>query len=63
LVSLSRDEAKHKAKIKGAKILSSISKNTDYVIIGENAGSKASAAKKLRLNILNEKEFLNKINE
>ena len=63
LVSLSRDEAKHKAKTKGAKILSSISKNTDYVIIGENAGSKASAAKKLRLNILNEKEFLNKINE
>ena len=54
--------AKYKAKVIGAKILSSVSKNTDYVVIGEKAGSKAQKAKDLGLNILTEDEFLNKIN-
>ncbi len=62
LKKLSRDEAKYKAKVIGAKILSSVSKNTDYVVIGEKAGSKAQKAKDLGLNILTEDEFLNKIN-
>ncbi len=62
LNSISRDEAKYKAKEVGAKILSTVSKNTDYVIIGEKAGSKAKKAKELNLNILSEEEFLKKIN-
>ena len=62
LNSISRDEAKHKAKEVGAKILSAVSKNTDYVIIGEKAGSKAKKAIELNLNILSEEEFLEKIN-
>ena len=62
LSSLSREEAKYLAKINGAKILSSISKNTDYVIIGLNAGSKARKAKELNIKIITEKEFLIKIN-
>ena len=62
LNSVSRDEAKHIAKSVGAKILSTISNNTDYVIVGENPGSKAKKAKELNLNIITEDEFLKKIN-
>ena len=62
LSELSRDEAKYLAKTKGAKILSSISKKTDFLIAGENAGSKIDKATKLGIKILNEKDFLEKIN-
>ena len=62
LNSVSRDEAKHMAKEVGAKILSSVSNNTDYIIIGEKAGSKAKKAKELNIKIFTEKEFLKKIN-
>ena len=63
LTKMSRDEAKHLAQEKGAKISSSISKNTDYLIIGEKPGSKAKKAKELNIKILNEKEWLVKINQ
>ena len=62
LTTVSRDEAKHIAKKVNARILSSVSKNTDYVIIGEKAGSKAKKAKELNIKIFTEKEFLKKIN-
>ena len=61
LNTLSRDEAKHLSKSVGAKILSSVSKNTDYLIIGEKAGSKKEKAKKLKVKILTENEFVKKI--
>ena len=63
LTSLSRDEAKYLAKTNGAKILSTVSNNTDYLIIGEKAGSKLDKAKILGIKILKEKEFLKKINQ
>ncbi len=63
LISLSRDEAKYLAKTKGAKIMSTISKNTDYLIIGDKAGSKAEKAKKLNIKIINEQDFISKINQ
>lgn len=63
LKTISRDEAKYMAKEVGAKILSSVSKNTDYAIIGEKAGSKAKKAKELKIKIFSEKEFLKKIND
>ncbi len=63
LNSLSRDEAKHIARTNGAKILSSISKKTDYLILGDNAGSKKEKAKTLGIKIIYEKDFLNKINK
>ncbi len=63
LSELSRDEAKYLAKTKGAKILSSISKKTDFLITGEKAGSKIDKARELGIKILNEKEFLQKINQ
>ena len=61
LKSISRDEAKHMAKEVGAKILSSVTKNTDYVIAGDKAGSKEKKARELNLNIFSEKDFLRKI--
>lgn len=63
LNSLSRDEAKYLAKKSGAKILSSISKNADYLIIGDKAGSKVQKAKLFDIKIINEKEFLTKVNQ
>ena len=63
LRTLSREEAKYKIKTKGAKILSTVSNNTDYVIVGEKSGSKAKKAKDLGIRILNEEDFLKKIND
>ena len=45
----------------GAKILSSVTKNTDYVIVGDKAGSKEKKARELNINIFSEKDFLKKI--
>ncbi len=61
LNSISRDEAKHMAKEVGAKILSSVTKNTDYVIVGDKAGSKEKKARELNINLFSENDFLNKI--
>jgi len=61
LSSLSRDEAKYLAKSKGAKILSSVSKNTDFVIVGDSAGSKKEKATSLGIKILTEEDFINKV--
>ncbi len=58
LASLSRDEAKEKLQALGAKVASSVSKKTDYVIIGEEAGSKADKARELGIAMLGEEEFL-----
>jgi len=62
LDSLSREEAQRKLKDLGAKTPSSVSKNTNYVVIGENAGSKAIKARELGIKILNEKELLDILN-
>ncbi len=58
LQTLSRDEAKKKIKSLGGDVSSSVSKNTDFVVVGESAGSKLDEAKKLHLKTLSEKEFL-----
>ena len=63
LNQLSREEAKHLALEKGAKISSAISKNTDFLIIGDKPGSKADKAKDLNVIILTERDWINKINE
>ncbi len=62
LKKLSRDEAKHISQELGAKISSSISKRTDFLIIGEKAGSKIKKAKELKIEILTENEWLKKLN-
>lgn len=58
LSSLSREEAKEAVREAGGDWVSSVSKNTDYVVVGENPGSKADKAEALGVKVLNEKEFL-----
>ena len=63
LSTLSRDEAKYLAKSNGAKILTTLSKNTDFLITGEKTGSKKEKAKLLGIKIIDERDFLSKINQ
>ena len=58
LKSMTRDEAKAKLQSLGAKVTNSVSKKTDFVILGENPGSKAEKAEQLAIAMLSEKEFL-----
>ncbi len=58
LSSLTREEAKDIILKYGGKVSSSVSKKTDYVIVGENPGSKFNKAKELGLNIIDENQFL-----
>ena len=59
LQNMTRDEASEKIKQMGGKTSSSVSKNTSYVIAGENPGSKLDKAQKLGVIILNENDFIN----
>ena len=61
LKNMTRDEASEKIKQLGGKTSSSVSKNTSYVIAGENAGSKLDKALKLNVIILTEDDFLEMI--
>jgi DNA ligase (NAD+) len=58
LPTLSRAEAKNLAEELGAHVASSISKKTDFVVLGADAGSKKKKAEELGLTILDEVEFL-----
>ena len=57
LKNIEREEAKNLVKKMGGNILSSVSKNLDYLVVGENPGSKLEKAKKQNIKILNEKDF------
>lgn len=63
LSTMSRSEASAKIEALGGKASSSVSKKTDYVIVGENAGSKEAKARELGLTILDEQTFLKMIQE
>ena len=58
LGQMSRLEAKKSLEDRGAKVTSSVSKNTDFVIVGEKPGSKADKAKDLGVEVLDEAAFL-----
>lgn len=59
LSNMTRDEAKEKLVELGAKISESVSANTSYVVAGADPGSKLQKAEKLKVKILDEKEFFN----
>lgn len=58
LATMSRDEAKQKIKINGGSVVGSVSKNTTYVVVGENPGSKLNEAEKLGVSVLTEEQFV-----
>ncbi|MCK5659503.1 MAG: NAD-dependent DNA ligase LigA [Alphaproteobacteria bacterium] len=58
LLKMGREEAKAHAENLGAKVAGSVSKNTDYVIAGEDAGSKLKKATELGVKILSEDDWL-----
>ena len=58
LPDLSRDDATKMIKERGGKVSSTVSKKTDFVLLGENPGSKAATAEELGVKMLGEKEFL-----
>ncbi len=57
LASFSRDEAAHLIKERGGKVSGSVSKKTDFVLVGEDPGSKYDKAKELGVAILSEEQF------
>jgi DNA ligase (NAD+) len=62
LSSMSRELAKEKIIKLGGKVSSAVSKNTNYLIAGEDAGTKLKNAQLLGVQILNEEEFLKLLN-
>ena len=61
-ISLPRSRAAQLLTEKGATVVDSVSKDTDIVIAGEDAGSKLDKAKKYGLKIIGDKEFSDLIN-
>ncbi|MFA5954856.1 MAG: NAD-dependent DNA ligase LigA [Patescibacteria group bacterium] len=63
LAHTSREEAKEKIRLFGGKVSETVSKTTDYVVVGENPGSKYERARELRVVTLDETAFLKLVNK
>ena len=63
LERFSRDEIKESLISMGAKVTSSVSKNTNFIIAGENAGSKLNKASELGIKVLSEENYSELIND
>ncbi len=63
LTQLKRTEAEEMVEQKGGSILSSVSSKLNYLVVGEDAGSKLEKAKKIQtIRIIDEQEFIDLIN-
>ena len=58
LATLSRSEARRAIEERGGRVLSSVSKRASYVVVGDNAGTKANKAKELGIEVLTEEALL-----
>jgi len=63
LSSMTRDEAREKLRQLGARVSGSVSRKTDYVVVGEDPGSKAERARELGVPMLDEAAFLKLLRE
>jgi DNA ligase (NAD+) len=61
LPTLSREQAKELVRTAGGKTAESVSTKTSFVVVGENAGSKADKARQLGVEIIDEQEFLKRL--
>jgi DNA ligase (NAD+) len=58
LAGMSRDEARAAIEATGHKVAGSVSTKTDFVVAGEDAGSKLEKARELGVSVLDEKQFI-----
>jgi len=58
LEKFSRTEIKEFIENNGGKVVGSVSKNTNFVLVGENPGSKVDKAQELKIRIINETDLL-----
>ena len=63
LVQLTRNEAKEKLEALGANVAGSVSKKTDIVIAGEDAGSKLAKAESLGITVWDEEQLIEELNK
>ncbi len=63
LSGMTRDEAKEKLEALGAKVAGSVSRKTDYVVAGTEAGSKLDKARELNIAVLDEQQFMQLLRE
>jgi DNA ligase (NAD+) len=61
LPTLGRTEAKDLVESAGGKVTDSVSKNTDFLVVGADAGSKLDKAKALGIEVIDEAELLRRI--
>ena len=58
---MTRDEARQALLAHGAKVTGSVSKKTDLVVVGADAGSKAEKAERLGIEMIDEAEFIRRL--
>jgi DNA ligase (NAD+) len=60
---MTRDTAKEQIELRGGKVVGSVSKKTNYVVAGAEAGSKLAKAEALGIPVLDEASFIARLNQ